>query len=109
MHKIATKLHFNEKKRKKNSLTYLRGLLDFHEGKHSKAVSRFSTIVDDNHEAAYMAIICSMKMNSHDEAGLFLEKYSSHVSRWTESDEKEFAIKRVKKLREVLEAGRVFG
>jgi len=109
MHKIAAKIHNDEKKRKKMSLKYLRGLLDYNEGKHERANLRFNKLADEHHEAAYMAVICSMKLGKHDNATIYMDRYVKHIKSWRESDEKDDAIERVKKLREMLDVGRVFG
>ncbi|HIH43433.1 TPA: hypothetical protein HA246_07385 [Candidatus Woesearchaeota archaeon] len=120
MLKLAINLHRKEKSikkeknivkataEKKTNLAYLRGLLDYHEQKYESAITHFSSILDRHHDAAYMGILASLKLNNHENAEFFLEKYLEHIESWQESEEKEFAQKRVNKLKELIDAGKIF-
>lgn len=121
MLKIVINLHKKEKriKRKKNlintkstnsirGLTYIRGLLDYHEQKYETAITHFSSILDKHHDAAYMATLASLKLNNHENAEFFLEKYAEHIDNWQESNEKEFAQKRIENLKEMINTGKIF-
>ena|SRR3989338_3702774 len=120
MYKIAIKNHRKEKKKEnkeesnkdnnaRTSLTYLRGLLDYNELKYESAITHFGSILDRHHDAAYMGILASLKLNNHENAEFFLEKYAEHIETWQESEEKEFAQKRIDKLKELIDAGKMFG
>src|SRR3989338_5046946 len=121
MLKIAIDLHKKEKSikkeknivkattEKKTNLAYLRGLLDYNEQKYENAITHFGSILGRHHDAAYMGILASLKLNNHENAEFFLEKYSEHIESWQESEEKEFAQKRVNKLKELIDAGKMFG
>ena len=98
----------NSKNRNKISLAYTRGLLDYQEQKYHSAITHFNSIVENHHDAAYMAILASLKLNNHESAGLFLEKYEQHINSWQSSEEKEFAQKRIDKLKEMISAGKIF-
>lgn len=120
MLKLAINLHKKEKRiktennlvrataEKKTDITYLRGLLDYNEQKYHNAITHFSSILDKHHDAAYMATLASLKLDNHENAEFFLEKYAEHIDNWQESEEKEFAQKRIERLKEFIGAGKIF-
>ncbi len=120
MLKLAINLHKKEKSikaeknivksttEKKTDLTYLRGLLDYNEQKYHSAIIHFSSILDKHYDAAYMATLASLKLDNHENAEFFMEKYSEHIEAWQESEEKEFAQKKIEKLKGLIDAGKIF-